>query len=122
MPLTLALIVAVFARTRRLAGPIAAAIALGFAALSPDLLAHGSLVTTDLGLALFVFIAVAAFDRLLERATWVRLVATGLAVGRRARHQVLGARARPHAPRAGSSGDRGANARSSWPSSHRSAP
>jgi hypothetical protein len=79
--LTLALIAAVYVRTRRLAGPTAAAIALGLAALSPDLLAHGSLVTTDLALALFVFLAVAAFDHLLERATWGRLVATGLAVG-----------------------------------------
>jgi hypothetical protein len=79
--LTLVLIAAVFARARRLAGPTAAATALGLAVLSPDLLAHGSLVTTDLGFALFVFLAVAAFDRLLERATWGRLAATGLAVG-----------------------------------------
>ncbi|MGD8894506.1 MAG: glycosyltransferase family 39 protein [Acidobacteriota bacterium] len=79
--LTLALLAAVFVRTRRLAGPTAAAIALGLAVLSPDLLAHGNLVTTDLALALFVFLAVAAFGRLLERATWGRLAATGLAVG-----------------------------------------
>jgi hypothetical protein len=79
--LTLVLITAVGARTRRLAGPTAGAIALGLAALSPDLLAHGNLVTTDLALTLFVFLAVAAFDRLLERATWARLATTGLAVG-----------------------------------------
>jgi hypothetical protein len=79
--LALVLIAAVFARTRQLAGPTAAVIALGLAALSPDLLAHGSLVTTDLALALFVFLAVTAFDRLLERATWDRLAATGLATG-----------------------------------------
>jgi hypothetical protein len=79
--LTLILIAVIGARTRRLAGPTAAAIALGLAALSPELLAHGNLVTTDLALALFVFVAVAAFDRLLERATWGRLAATGLALG-----------------------------------------
>jgi len=79
--LTLALILAVALRTRRLAGAAAGAAALGLAALSPDLLAHGNLVTTDVGLALFVFLTVAAFDRLTERATWGWLIATGLAAG-----------------------------------------
>jgi hypothetical protein len=79
--LTLLLIASIHARTRRLAGAWAAAIALGLAALSPSLLAHGNLVTTDVALALFVLLAVCAFDRLLERVTWGRLVATGLAVG-----------------------------------------
>ncbi len=79
--LTLALIAAIFVRTRGLAGGAAAAIALGLAALSPDLLAHGNLVTTDVGLALFVFLAVAAFDRLTRRATWGGLFLTGLATG-----------------------------------------
>jgi hypothetical protein len=79
--LTLVLIGAVFVRARRLAGPAAGAMALGLAALSPELLAHGSLVTTDVALALFVFLAVAAFDRLTERATWGWIVATGVAAG-----------------------------------------
>lgn len=79
--LTLGLIVAVFLRTRELAGPIAAALAAFLAALSPDLLAHGTLVTTDVGLALFVFLAVWAFDRLTRTATPGRLLLTGLAVG-----------------------------------------
>ena len=79
--LTLALIAAIFVRTRGLAGVAAAAIALGLAALSPDLLAHGNLVTTDVGLALFVFLAVAAFDRLTRRATWGDLLLAGLATG-----------------------------------------
>jgi hypothetical protein len=79
--LTLTLIGAVFARARRLAGPAAGAMALGLAVLSPELLAHGSLVTTDVALALFVFLTVAAFDRLTQRATWNRLILTGLAAG-----------------------------------------
>jgi hypothetical protein len=79
--LTLTLIGAIFARAWRLAGPAAGATALGLAALSPELLAHGSLVTTDVALALFVFLTVAAFDRLTERVTWGRLVATGAAAG-----------------------------------------
>lgn len=79
--LTLTLIAAVALRTRRLAGPLAGACALGLAVLSPDLLAHGTLVTTDVSLALFVFLAVAGFDRLTERATWRRLLVTGFAAG-----------------------------------------
>jgi hypothetical protein len=79
--LTLGLMGTVFARTRRLAGPAAGAMALGLAALSPDLLAHGSLVTTDVALALFVFLTVAAFDSLTERVTWGRLALTGIAAG-----------------------------------------
>jgi hypothetical protein len=79
--LTLGLIVAVFARTRRLAGSAAGALALGLAVFSPDLLAHGNLVTTDVALALFVFLTVAAFDGLTERVTWGRLALTGMAAG-----------------------------------------
>ena len=81
LTLTLLLLSALFLRARRLAGPVAGAATLVLAVLSPDLLAHGNLVTTDVGLALFVFLTVVAFDRLTERATWGRLLATGLATG-----------------------------------------
>jgi hypothetical protein len=49
--------------------------------LSPDVLAHGHLVTTDLGLSLFFFLSVVAFERLSERATQRMLVLAGLALG-----------------------------------------
>jgi hypothetical protein len=75
------LLAAVFIETRGRFGDRAAALALLLAALSPDVLAHGSIVTTDLGLALFFFLSVAAFDRLVERATPVRLLVAGLALG-----------------------------------------
>ncbi len=75
------LLVAVFLEARRRFGEGAAAGALGLAALSPEVLAHGALVTTDLGFALFFFLSVAAFVRLLERTTPGRLVAAGLATG-----------------------------------------
>jgi hypothetical protein len=81
LTLTLALMSAIFLQARRLGGPLAGAAALVLAALSPDLLAHGNLVTTDVGLALFVFLTVLAFERLTERVTWSRLVATGVAAG-----------------------------------------
>jgi len=79
--LALVLVGAICLRARRLAGPAAGMAALALATFSPDLLAHGNLVTTDVGLALFVFLTVAAFDRLTERATWAGLIATGLAAG-----------------------------------------
>ncbi len=75
------LVVAVFVTARQRFGPPAGAIAAFLAALSPDVLAHGALVTTDLAFALFFFLAVIAFERLLERATPGRLLAAGLATG-----------------------------------------
>jgi Dolichyl-phosphate-mannose-protein mannosyltransferase len=72
---------AVFFRARRDWGLPAAALALFLCALSPDVLAHGQIVTTDVGAALFIFLSVIAFERLLERATWARFLLAGLAVG-----------------------------------------
>jgi Dolichyl-phosphate-mannose-protein mannosyltransferase len=61
---------------------IAAAILAGFlAVLSPDVLAHGRLVTTDVAMALFYFLTVVSFEALLRRATWPRLAWAGLAAG-----------------------------------------
>lgn len=75
------LVVSVFLVARRRFSSAAALLATLFAALSPDVLAHGALVTTDLGFALFFFLSVTAFDRLLDEATPGRLVAAGLATG-----------------------------------------
>jgi hypothetical protein len=75
------LVVAVFLETRRRFGDGAAAAALLLAALSPEVLAHGALVTTDLAFALFFFLSVAAFSRVCEEATPRRVVAAGLATG-----------------------------------------
>jgi hypothetical protein len=75
------LVVAVFLASRVRFSPPAAAAAALFAALSPDVLAHGALVTTDVAFALFFFLAVIAFDRLLDGASAARLLAAGLATG-----------------------------------------
>ena len=72
---------AVFLRARRGWGLAAGALALFLCALSPDVLAHGQIVTTDVGAALFMFLSVVAFERLVERATPARLLAAGLAAG-----------------------------------------
>jgi hypothetical protein len=75
------LVVAVLVVARKRFSPLAACAAAGLAALSPDVLAHGGLVTTDLAFALFFFLAVVAFDRLLERPSARRLIAAGLLTG-----------------------------------------
>ncbi len=72
---------AVFLWSRSRFGTPSAALALLLCVLSPDVLAHGQIVTTDLGLALFFFLTVLAFDRLTTRATPRRLLGAGLALG-----------------------------------------
>jgi hypothetical protein len=79
--LAASLAVAVFLWTRARLGRAAAFVAFFLAVLSPDLLAHGQLVTTDLGAAAFVFLAVAAFDAALERTTPLRVLLAGAALG-----------------------------------------
>ena len=72
---------AVFLWSRSRFGGPPAALSLLLCVLSPDVLAHGQIVTTDLGLALFFFLTVLAFDRLTTRATPLRLLGAGLALG-----------------------------------------
>jgi hypothetical protein len=75
------LVVAVFLAAERRFGTGAALAAAGLAALNPEVLAHGALVTTDLAFALFYFLAALAVERLLERPTAARAVVAGLATG-----------------------------------------
>jgi hypothetical protein len=76
------LVVTVFFEARRRFGPAAAAAAAFLAALSPEVLAHGAIVTTDLAFALFFFLATAAFDRAVAgEASARRWAAAGLATG-----------------------------------------
>jgi 4-amino-4-deoxy-L-arabinose transferase-like glycosyltransferase len=75
------LLASVFVFTRQRYGEQAALLALFLGALNPDLLAHGAIVSTDLGIALFTFLAVAAFVRVIERVDPLRVTIAGLAVG-----------------------------------------
>ena len=75
------LLASIFVFTRRRYGEQAALLALFLGALNPDLLAHGAIVSTDLGITLFTFLAVLAFLRLVERVTPLRVAVAGLAVG-----------------------------------------
>lgn len=81
MALGALLAAAVYWWTRLHWGAAAAALALLLCVLSPETLAHGQLVTMDLGVALFIFLCVAAFERLTECTTTARVAAAGLALG-----------------------------------------
>jgi hypothetical protein len=75
------LCVAVFLWTRHHWGRLAGALALVLCALSPEVLAHGQIVTTDLAVTLFLFLSVILFERVIVRVTPGRVVLCGLATG-----------------------------------------
>ena len=79
--LAMVLAVAVFAWARHLWGDAAGYLALLLCVLSPDVLAHGRIVTNDLPVVLFVFLSVVCFERLVDRVTVLRVVCVALAVG-----------------------------------------
>jgi hypothetical protein len=66
---------------RSLYGPTAALVAATFACLSPNLLAHGPLITPDIYLACAVVGSLWAFDRLLRRPGTASAAVLGLALG-----------------------------------------
>jgi hypothetical protein len=66
---------------RRHWGRPAAAAALFLCLLSPDVLAHGGLVTNDLAVSCFFFLAVVAAERMLEQPTPARIAAVGVTLG-----------------------------------------
>ena len=79
--LTLLAALIVFFGTREMFGPGAAFIALTLLAFDPNLLAHGALITTDVGLACFMFLSVYMFYRFVKSPTAFRLVAAGVSFG-----------------------------------------
>ncbi len=81
MILSLLLAATAYRWARELYGPRAGWLALFLAVLSPNLLAHARLATTDLGLAFFFFLATYRLWRYLERPTWANLLWTGVALG-----------------------------------------
>lgn len=81
MILSLLLAATVYRWARELYGPWAGWLALFLAILSPNMLAHARLATTDLGLALFFFLATYRLWRYLEAQTWANLAWAGVALG-----------------------------------------
>lgn len=79
--LTLLAALVVFFGTRDMFGTGAAFVALTLLAFDPNLLAHGALITTDVGLACFMFLAVYMFYRFVKSPSALRLIVAGVAVG-----------------------------------------
>jgi len=79
--LTLLTAIVIFFGTREMFGTGAAFIALTLLAFDPNLLAHGALITTDVGLACFMFLSVYMFYRFLKSPSALRLIAAGASVG-----------------------------------------
>lgn len=78
---TLCLALAVFLLAYSMWGAGPAFFALGLTVFEPNLLAHGALVTTDVGVTFGIFIGVASFYVYLKKPSALRLAAAGLAAG-----------------------------------------
>jgi hypothetical protein len=75
------LLVAIGRWAYRLWGSGAALLAMSIACFEPNLLAHSSLVTTDIGVTLFMFVAVYLFWEYVNSPNWMQLAATGICAG-----------------------------------------
>ena len=81
LALSLVLGIYVFRWSYELYGPTAGCCALFFYALSPNILAHARLVTHDLGLTAFMFIAAYYFWRFMARPSALPLLLCGVFAG-----------------------------------------
>lgn len=81
MGLTVLLIWGIYNWARELWGVRAGWFAALIAALDPNIIAHGQLATTDLGVTCFFFLAVYAFWRFLRSPSYGRLTMTGFVTG-----------------------------------------
>ena len=79
--LTMLLVVVAYLFARDLYGRPAGLLAAVLCAFSPNLLAHGRLATTDLGLACFVLLSVYAYRRFTRAPTVPKLLFAGTALG-----------------------------------------
>jgi hypothetical protein len=79
--LSLLLAFFVFKWAKELYGRIAGLFALFLYSLEPNILAHSSLATLDLGLTLFMFLAIYAFWRFLREPRHGRMVVAGITFG-----------------------------------------
>src|SRR5947207_8442437 len=79
--LTLLLALVLFLATREMFGKWAALIALVLFVFEPTVLAHGALVTTDMGMSCFFFTTIFVFYRYVKRPTAGRLLLTGALAG-----------------------------------------
>ena len=78
---TLLLALLVFLAAQEMFGTVAGFIALGLLVFDPNLLAHGAVVGTDVGLSCFTFASVYAFYRYVKVPSSWRLIVVGIATG-----------------------------------------
>ncbi len=79
--LTLLTALVVFLATREMFGRGAAFVALILLTFDPNLLAHGALITNDVGFACFMLLSVYTFYRFVKSPAALRLVVAGASVG-----------------------------------------
>lgn len=79
--LTVLLVLLIFLAAQEMFGTGAAFIALGLMVFDPNLLAHGAVVGTDMGLSCFMFASIYAFYRYVKVPTLWRLIVVGIATG-----------------------------------------
>ena len=79
--LSLVAALVLFFGTREMFGTGAAFIALILLTFDPNFLAHGALITTDIGLACFMFLAVYMFYRFVKSPSALGLIMVGVSVG-----------------------------------------
>jgi hypothetical protein len=65
----------------RLWGTGAAVLAMALASLEPNLIAHSSLVTTDIGVTLLIFLSIYLLWEYRKHSTWRALIAVGIFTG-----------------------------------------
>ncbi len=81
MALSLLLATAVFAWTRQKFGTTAGLVAMTLVVFDPNWLAHGRLVTPDVGQSTLIFLSVYAWWRYLQKSAWPRLLLAGVVLG-----------------------------------------
>lgn len=81
LPLSLLLGIFVFLWAKELFGRAAAVFALFLYSFEPNILAHGGLVNTDLGITCFIFLTIYGFYQLLNKVSPLRFLLTGFAFG-----------------------------------------
>ena len=79
--LTLFAALLTFAAAREMFGQTVGLVALLLFVFEPNLLAHGSLVTTDMGISLCFLATIYSFYRFAKRPSWLRLGVAGVAAG-----------------------------------------
>jgi len=79
--LTVLLALLIFLATREMFGIAPAFLALGLITFDPNLLGHGALVTTDVGVSCFLFATIYAFYRYVKVPSIWRIVLVGMVAG-----------------------------------------